>query len=417
MIRNHIVYSDFSNYQFTLAKAEGNYLWDTDGRKLLDFTSGWNVTNLGWNHPEVNEAVAVQAKKNVYAPMWSADRIQEEYATELVSSLPKGLDAVCRATGGTEANEEALKIARAVTGRKTIVGFRDTYHGQSFGSIALGTRPEWATDIAPLVPDIMQIPYPSMYRETRPEREVLAEFLTKLEDVLRKKTIAGLFTEAGIITGWGTTDIAPKGYLTAVRKLTEQYGTMLILDEVGTGFSRCGTLFGMELEGVTPDIVTFAKGISNGAAPIGACITRSDLLTPVIGKSKLVSTFGWTPSSCAAGLATLRIHKRDRVWERAATNGSYLLPMLQKQLRKSAHVGDIYGKGLEIAVRFVTPDEGKIDDSFAFKVRDAAYALGLHLVWGGDGNIQVMPPLTMEKKLLDEGVSLFAHAVAKAETA
>lgn len=416
MIKNHIIYTNFLDYQFTLKKAQGSFLWTKEGKKLIDFTSGWNVTNLGWNHPEINGAVAKQANKNVYAPMWSADPIQEEYAKELISSLPKELDAICRATGGTEANEEALKIARAVTGRKKIIGFRDSYHGQSFGSIALGTRAEWATEISPLVPEFIQIPYPSMYASKKSEKETLADFLILLEVWLKKKDIAAIVTESGIITGWGTTDVAPREYLTEVRKMTKKYGTLLILDEVGTGFSRCGKLFGMELEGVVPDIATFAKGISNGAAPIGACVVNSRVVEPVIGKIKLVSTFGWTPLACAAGLATLRVHKRDKVWQLAQRNGRYLMEELKKRMLGLPKVGGVYGVGMEIGVRFILDKKSrKFDDSFAIKVRDQADELGLHLAWGGDGNIQIMPPLTTPKRVLQEGLDIFVDSVRKSK--
>jgi len=118
MLKNNIIYNDYSDWKFDISKARGDFIWDKSGKKLIDFTSGWNVTNLGWNNQEVNSAMASQAKKNTYAPMWTADSIQNEYAKALVKSLPETLVAVGRATGGTEANEMAIKTARAYTGKK-----------------------------------------------------------------------------------------------------------------------------------------------------------------------------------------------------------------------------------------------------------------------------------------------------------
>jgi 4-aminobutyrate aminotransferase-like enzyme len=411
MVRKHIAYNDFSNWRFLVTKAAGSYLWDEKNRKIIDFTSGWNVANLGWNNLEVNEAVIKQAKRNVYVPMWTSDSIQEEYAAALTSALPKQLNAICRATGGTEANEEALKIARAATGRKKIIGFRDTYHGQSFGVMAIGYRPEYVQAIAPLVPDFIQIDFPSVVPGDS-EKLVLQTFLERLEGILKKRDVAGMVVEAGIVTGWGSTLVAPNGFLTGIRKLTKQYGTFLILDEVGTGFSRLGKLFGMEIEGIVPDVATLAKGISNGAAAIGAAVVNTNVVDPIIPKTNLTSTFGWTPIACAAALATLRIHKRDKVWETADKNGKYLLTALHKSTRENSVIGSIRGIGMEIGMQFVRL--GKPDDQIARHVVSKSFERGLHVIFGGNGNIQIMPPLTTPKDVLEKGVEILSGVIKQA---
>src|SRR3972149_48024 len=238
MIRNHIFYNPVaSEWKLEVTKAQGPCLWDENKKQLIDFTSGWNVANLGWNRPEVNDAIARQSKNNVYVPMETSGAIQEAYAEEFAASLPAELNAFCRATGGTEANEIALKIARAATGRKKIIGFRDTYHGQSFGAMSIGYQPEYVEAISPMVPEFVQIDFPSAYNWGLSDSETLAKFLTTLEGLLKKKDVAAIVTEAGIVTGWGSTKVAPGGDFKAVRKLTAQYGTLMILDEVGTGFS------------------------------------------------------------------------------------------------------------------------------------------------------------------------------------
>lgn len=405
MIKNHIIYNIYLDWSFDMERAEGSYLWTRNGQQLIDFTSGWNTTNLGWNHSEVAEAVIGQVKKNTYAPMWTADAAQNEYAALLTGALPAPLTAVGRATGGTEANEMAIKTARTFTGRNTIVGFRETFHGQSVNTLAIGFP-------GPPVPDFVQLTYPQTYRTDKSSECVLQEFGGELERVLSARDVAAVFTEAGIITGWGSTYVAPAGYLTLVRKLTEQYGTFMILDEVGTGFSRCGTLFGMELDGVTPDIVTFAKAISNGAAPIGAMVTRDDIAETTLAKSILVSTFGWTPVACAAALRTLQIHQRDKVWEKATRDGEYIVSRLKRELQDHPKVGNIRGIGMEIGIDIVTDKRTKEHDPATVeKIVQQAFKRNLHIVCDHHSNIQLMPPLTIERTTLDEGLTRLIESI------
>ncbi|MBI4003181.1 MAG: aspartate aminotransferase family protein [Nitrospira defluvii] len=405
MIKNHIIYNMYLDWSFDIERAEGSYLWTQNGQQLIDFTSGWNTTNLGWNHPEIAEALIGQVKKNTYAPMWTADAVQNEYAALLTGALPAPLTAVGRATGGTEANEMAIKTARAFTGRKTIVGFRETFHGQSVNTLAIGFP-------GPPVQDFVQLTYPQTYRTNNSPELVLQEFAGELERVLSTRGMAAVFTEAGIITGWGSTYVAPTGYLPLVRKLTEQYGTLMILDEVGTGFSRCGSLFGLELDGVTPDIVTFAKAISNGAAPIGAMATREDIAEATLAKSILLSTFGWTPVACAAALRTLQIHQRDKVWEKAKRDGEYIVSRLKRELGDHPKVGDIRGLGMEIGIDIVKNKSTKEHDTATVeKVVQQAFKRNLHIVCDHHSNIQLMPPLTIDRTVLDEGLTRLIESI------
>ncbi len=414
MIKNKIIYNSFSNWAFDVAKAKDSHIWDTSGKKLIDFTSGWNVTNLGWNNAEISVAMISQTKKNTYAPMWTADPIQNDLADLLTNSLPKELNAVGRATGGTEANEEAIKTARAYTGRSKIIGFKDTYHGQSYATLSIGYLPSYIQKmgIGPMVGDFVQIDYPNTYRTEKSESDLLEEFINNLETILRNRDIAAIVTEAGIITGWGSTYVGPTGYLKAVREITKKYGTLIILDEVGTGFSRCGKLFGMELENVVPDIVTFAKGMCNGAVPIGAMITTSEIAEKTAGKTNLTSTFGWTPVSCAAALKTLQIHKRDKVWLKAQRDGQYLITTLRKELKDCRYIGDIRGKGMEIGVDFVKDKKSKEKNSkLIVDVVSNCRKNGLHTVCDLDSNIQIMPPLVIERSILDKGLDIFLDTV------
>lgn len=410
MIKNHIIYNNFCEYSFDISKANDCYVWDQNYRKMIDFTSGWNVTNLGWNNKEIANAMIKQIKKNTYAPMWTADPIQNELTKELANALPKELNCFGRTTGGTESNEEAIKTARAYTERKKIIGFKDTYHGQSYATLALGYPPEYTVSksIAPMLKGYVLMDFP----DKNSSKDSLQSFAEKLELILKNKDVAAIVTEAGIITGWGSTLIAPKGYLTTIRQLTKQYGTLLILDEVGTGFSRCGKLFGMQLENITPDIVTFAKGMCNGAAAIGTMVTTQKIAEATFAKSNLTSTFGWTPVACAAALKTLQIHKRDKVWLKSDTDGKYLLQTLKNELRNISAIEYVDGIGMEVGVHF---RKIKNQASLTRKIIAKAHQNGLHLAYSNDYNQQIMPPLTIERKVLDKGIDILIDVVESFE--
>ncbi|MEK7508566.1 MAG: aspartate aminotransferase family protein [Patescibacteria group bacterium] len=407
MQKNKIIYTPFSDWRFTISKAQGSYLWDQSGKKLIDFTSGWNVTNLGWNHPELRKALIRQVKMNAYAPMWTSDPIQEQYANALVQSLPKGLCAIGRATSGTEANEEAIKVAKAYTGRRKMVGFARTYHGQSSFTLALGYLSEKDLRQDPMYQNFIQIEFPTITNEQQNEKELLKDFSEQLEGILCKSDVAAIITEAGIITGWGSARIAPKGFLQTIRKLTKKYGTILILDEVGTGFSRCGELYGMHLEGVIPDIVTFAKGSTNGAAVLGTMVTTKEIAEKSFEKATLISTFGWTPIACAVGLRTLQLHLELKLWERAAQEGSYLLETLQAALNNDSRVTYIAGKGMIVGVHFTLSSGNPL----VTKIVDQAQKIGLHLVCDQDATIQLMPPLTIPRSVLNKGIDIFTSVI------
>jgi 4-aminobutyrate aminotransferase-like enzyme len=233
MIKNKITYSNFSDWKFSVVKASGSLLWTKEGQRLIDFTSGWNVTNLGWNNEEIIKAANEQSNTNSYIPMWSSCDIQEKYAEALTSSLPTQLNAVIRATGGTEANEIAIKLARAYTKRKKIIGFKDTYHGQSLTVMSIGFRPEYTKAIDPMVPKFIQLEYPyAQNKDLDEQKDALDEFAKTLEQLLSKHDVAGMILEPGMITGWGSCGIAPIGFLEKIRELTSKYGTLMILDEV-----------------------------------------------------------------------------------------------------------------------------------------------------------------------------------------
>ncbi len=408
MIKHNIIYTASSNWRFDIKSAEGSYITLSDGQTVIDFTSGYNIANLGWNNKELLEAADVQLKKNTAVTMWSTDQAQWEYAEAFMQVLPKSLRAVGRAIGGMESIEEAVKTARAYTGKKNIIGFQEMYHGQSLTAIAL-TYPE-----AYMLPKAVQPSKDGFIRMEYPKKGIADEgahyqlFLEKLENLLKAGDVAGVLTEPGMITGWGSTDILPDMFSKDIRMLTEKYKTLLIFDEVGTGFSRTGTLFGMNRIDVIPDIAVFAKGMSNGVLPIGAMVTTTEIADATWNKTQLQSSFGWNPVSCAVAHKVLEIHTRDMVWEKAKIRGAGLLDSLKKSLSGVQQISTIDGIGMEIGIQFTaTPKMGET----LYAIRDLAMKNGAHIICNGATTIQIMPPLTTDEKILDEGAEILVAAI------
>lgn len=407
MITNQIVYNSVTDYQFQFAGAKGSYIWDQAGKKYLDFTSGWNVTNLGWNDPAVSEAIIKQANKNVYAPMWTADPVQEEYAQRLTSLLPRGLNSCCRATGGTEAVEMSIKIARSSTKRKKILGFSESYHGQLFASLAIGVRPEIRMAIKPFVPDFIQLNYCGIDDDGNKWTTNIQKLTSDLDEALSGNDVAALIMEPGIITGWGSSYVMPNGFVKIARELTKKYGTLLVLDEVGTGFGRLGKKFGCEHFDVVPDMMIFAKAITNGGAAMGAVVVQNDLSAASFVQANLTSTFGWTPIACAAAIATLDRHKELKTDELANENGEYLMNQLNQELKHNQFVSEIRGIGLEIGIELSDLGRG-------FKLKNIlqnAFKNGLHIKSDNQKVLLIMPPLTTSKAELNEGVEILKNAI------
>ncbi len=395
MIENSIVFRDFKGkYDYlSLDRAEGSTIWDRSGNQYIDFSSGWNVTNLGWNHPEVKEAIIKQASKNVQGLLWGSDPIQEAYAEALTAALPTQLDACAKATGGTEAVEMAIKVARTHARRKRVIGFRGSYHGQLFASLALGGSDEDRPALAPLVPEIQSLPLPHAALSIEEYEKCIAQ----IDSELASEEVAAIVIEPVMITGSGSAQLLYPGLLSKLRSLADRYGTLLIVDEVGTGFSRTGKLFGIEHEGVVPDMLVLAKGISNGAAALGTVVGKSAIFESAFAEAMLISTFGWTPLACAVALKTLEIHQRDRVWEIAAKHGEYLQAELAKLVGE--HVSAVRGVGMEIGLELQTAERAQ-------HVRQSALERGLYLVVGADNLIQLMPPLTTSRVQLDAGLAI-----------
>jgi len=407
MIKNNIVYNNFSDYQFNFTRAKGSFVFENN-HKLIDFSSGWNVANLGWNNDEIKNAIIEQAKKNIYAPMWTEDPIQKQYAANLVKSLPKDLEIITREVSGVTANIMALKTARAYTGKKKIISFRNTFHGSLYQTLQLGYLPHYPVSKSIFL-DFkynIHLDYPKVKRGKENEKSVLEKFSKTLDLTLSKsKDVAALITEPGIISGWGSTYTAPSGFLKEIRKITAKYNVLMIVDEVGTGFSRTGKLFAIEHEKVTPDIVVMAKAMGNGAS-IAATVTTKKIAEKTYKTTNPQSTFGWTPLNVAAADKTLEIHKRDKIWEKAEKDGDYAKNILKQELENNSFVDNIDGIGLEIGINLI-PNK-KINMK---KLIIHARKKGLHLAFADSYGFQIMPPLNIERNVLEKGLKIIIDTV------
>ncbi len=397
MLHRRILYRDAHAHIFEISKAKGEFLYDPSGKKYIDFTAGWNVANLGWNHPEVTEALRAQLDKGTGVAMWHSCDIQSQFAEALTAALPSGLTCCIRSTGGTEAMEVAIKVARTVTDRPCVIGFKKAYHGQLFASMALGAPEDVQKPFAPLVPNIEQWEYPLT-------QDDLAAFLTRLETRLAQQDVAALVTEGGVVTGHGSALVPAQGYLSQTQDLLRKHGTLLILDEVGTGFSRTGgALFASQREGIVPDILVLAKAIANGSGTLSTAVLREPYAAKAAAKANLISTFGWNPLAAAAALKTLEIHRRERTWDMADAKGKVAFDFL-RDLEKKGLVRAVRGHGLEIGVQI---PEGATYDHVELKAR----ANGLIVKGNRTEFFQIMPPLTISHESLRAGPAIFADAL------
>lgn len=409
---NKIIYTTFSSHRFKMSKAQGSKIWDDNGKKYIDFTSGWNVTNLGWNNPEVIEAGIKQLQKNSYVPMWASEEIQEKYADELLKSIDKRYDYIARGTSGMESIEMAIKTARVYTGKKKILSFFEQYHGASINGLSLSYRNEWMGNLTNDLENFVKLEYPNIYRSEISEKELLVKIEKQLEEKLASGEFACVITESGIVTGWGSTYIAPKGFIEMIDRICKKFEVLLILDEVGTGFSRTGSLFSVQAHDISPDIIVLAKAIANGTQTISTLITTKDIVEKTYKGSNLQSTFGWNPVACATALKTLEIHKRDKVWELAEKKGQLARKYLNEKLLNNPFVGNIRGLGLEIGLDLVKNKKTKEKNTQLLEsVVSNAFENGLHLVSDHESNIQIMPPLVISEEELKEGIDILTSTI------
>ena len=337
--------------QVVIDRAEGSWLYAGE-RRILDFSSGLINVNLGHGHPKVVRAIQEQAERVCYVTPSFGEESRATLARLLAEITPGDLSKTIFTTGGSEANEHAIKIARMYTGRHKILTQWRSFHGQTQGAMTLGgDNRRWANE--PGITGVVHFLNPDPYRSVFGDDAQKA--LAHVEEVIwyeGPQYIAAILVEP--IVGSSGLIVPPDGFLQGLRALCDQHGILLILDEVMTGFGRTGKWFAAEHEGVVPDIMTFAKGVNSGYVPLGGAIVNEKIAkhfdTNVLWAGL---TYAGHPLACAAGVATVNAYRDERLIERGAKMGELLMKELRTIATRHPSVGDVRGKGLFIGIELV----------------------------------------------------------------
>ena len=302
-------------------RASGTTIWDQNGKAYLDFAGGYGVFTLGHSHPRVIAAVRAQMEAMSLSGKTMFNVVLGRAAKRLAELAPGDLQLSFWCNSGTEAVEGAIKLARAATGRAKIVATFDAYHGKTLGALSVSGRETFQTPFAPLLADVEHVPYGDA---------------SALDDALRDA--AAFIVEP--VQGEGGVNVPLPGYLRDVRAACDRAGALFIADEVQTGFGRCGYRFGVDRDGVVPDVMTLAKGLSGGIVPAGAFIARPGVWNRAYAKQPLVhtSTFGGSEIACAAALAAMEVLEEEQLIENARERGEQLLAGCKALAAEFPHV-------------------------------------------------------------------------------
>jgi 4-aminobutyrate aminotransferase len=410
------------DYKLVVRRAEGVWIEDVDGNIFLDCNAGVAVCNTGHCHPEVVRAIQEQAAELIH--MCGTDfyyRHMPELGRKLEEIVPiPGPTKTHFANSGTEAVETALKLAMHATGRQKFIAFFNSFHGRTLGSLSLtSSRIAQRSGFKRSVLDVTHVPYPNAFRhpftgELSDGATVSRACLSWIEDRLFKTTtppeeVAGIVVEA--VQGEGGYIPAPKEFLDGLRRICDEHGILLIVDEVQSGMGRTGKMFASEHYGLKPDIITLAKGLASGI-PIGACVARADLMDWKPGAH--ASTFGGNPVALASALKTIELLEGGLV-RNSAEVGAYLQDGLRALARKHDCIGDVRGLGMMIGVEFVA---GGGSRDAAPELRDRVemecYKRGLILLGAGHNTIRWSPALILTRENVDVALEIFDEAVSAA---
>jgi len=416
---------------------EGLYLIDSDGKKYLDASGGAAISCLGHQNPAVVRAIKKQAEKLAYAHtgFFTSDPA-ERLAERLVKLAPKGIEKVFFVSGGSEAIESAIKLARQYfwdkgdRARHNIIARRQSYHGNTLGALSVGGN-EWRRlKFEPLLLSVGRISPCYAYRyqidgETTEDygRRVADELESKIKE-LKPSTVAAFVAETVVGATSGAVTPVP-GYFKRIREICDRYGVLLILDEIMCGFGRTGTWFACEQEGVVPDMITIAKGLAAGYQPIGALLVKGKLYDQIKSSSGYFQhnfSFMGHPVACAAGVATLNVIQKEGLLKNVKSKGIQLMEKLSIRFKDSPYVGDIRGRGLFQAIEFVANRKTKepIDPNFLFasKLKAAAFDRGLicypmtGTIDGQSGDhVLLAPPYIVNNQELENIVNILGDAV------
>ncbi|MHA1603543.1 MAG: aspartate aminotransferase family protein [Candidatus Freyarchaeota archaeon] len=365
-----------------IVRGKGALVWDVEGREYIDCVAGHGVSITGHCHPRVVEAIKAQAEKLITCPGILYNDVRAELVEKLAKIAPKGLTRTFLSNSGAEAVECAIKLARKYTGKKEIIAMTKGFHGRTLGALSATWEKKYRTPFEPLVPGFHHV----RFGDADAVREAINE------------NTAAVIVEP--VQGEGGVNPAPEGYLEELREICDQKDTLLIFDEVQTGFGRTGEMFACMHWKVTPDIMTMAKGIAGGV-PMGATIAKEEIMN-VLKESEHASTFGGNPLACAAANATVDVIVEEKLPQRSKELGLRLKSKLEAIKENSKAVRQVRGLGLMIGVEL------------RFRVRDyvlKAMEKGLLVLTSGLTILRLLPPLVITDEQIDKTAEILAEVL------
>ncbi len=426
--RRHVFHSwsaQASLDPMVVTKAEGSHIWDQHGNRMLDFSSQLVFTNLGHQHPRVVAAIQEQAAHLCTVAPQHAVAARSEAARLIASHTPAGLDRIFFTNGGADANEHAVRMARLHTGRPKVLSTYRSYHGGTQLAINMTGDPRrWANDQA--AAGTVHFFGPFLYRSpfhattTEEECERALEHLAQVIALEGPSTIAAIVLES--IPGTAGIMVPPPGYLTGVRELCDRHGILLVADEVMAGFGRAGRWFACELDGVTPDLLTFAKGVNSGYVPLGGVAISAEVAATFDDRAYPGGlTYSGHPLACAAAVATIRAMEDERVVEHAAALGEEVLaPGLDALRADHPWIGEVRGTGAFWAVELVRDRDTRepLAPYGGTSPEMAAVVAGCKrrgmLPMTNFNRVHLVPPLNTPAAEVREGLAILDEALTEA---
>jgi ornithine--oxo-acid transaminase len=401
-------------YDRLWSRAEGAYLFDSDGRRFLDMNGGFGMFNMGRNNPRIRQTlVDVLEADTPGSVQLGVSLLPGLLGRELLRRMPERIEHVLFTSSGTEAVEAALKLGRAAAGRSRVLSASKGFHGLTLGSLSANGGAEWSERFGPLIPDFDRVPWND---------------LEALEQELQREDVALFMVEP--VQGKGV-NLPAAGYLEGAQELCRRYGTYFVLDEVQTGFGRTGKMFALEHWGLEPDIVTVSKSLSGGYVPVGACLMSKEVYDNVFDSLEHAvshgSTFAPNDLAMAAGLATLHELDEQGLVERSARLGNLLLERTQPLVERYDVVCDVRGLGLFWAIEFDEPDGGsrtwrlierRQPGIFSQLVAVPLFSEHAILIQTAGHNMNVLkgiPPLTVTEADIEHFASALEQTVQRAQ--
>jgi 4-aminobutyrate aminotransferase/(S)-3-amino-2-methylpropionate transaminase len=395
-----------------IEEGRGATLTDVDGNTFIDFTGGVGCLNVGHSHPRVVEAAQEQLARFSHTDFTIVPyEVYVTLAERLIALSPFRSPAKAAFfNAGTEAVENSIKFARVYTGRPAVIAFEGGFHGRTLLSLSLTSKTHpYKAGLGPFAPEVYRVPFPNEYRGPTAE-EALASLERALITQVAAETVAAIVVEP--VQGEGGFVVAPQMFLDGVRRLCDEYGIVMVVDEVQTGFGRTGKLFAIEHYGIEPDLITIAKSIAAGL-PLSGVIGKAEIMDAP-GDSAIGGTYVGNPVAQAAALAVLDVIEEEGVSERAAQLGEAIRARMESWRERWPEIGDVRGLGAMLAIELVKEPVTKVPDAdTASAVVEAAAARGLLLLKSGiySNCIRVLAPLILSDSELDEALGVWEESL------